>query len=127
MDNMLNLAAEIAERLDEMEDERLGSGVELVAALAAIAASSRVAWRICLQHMHNAPERYLSYAAQAERRGVSKQAIHAEFHRHLAHIREHLPAVADAILEMRERAGHAHGPRAMSVHRRDHGPNGQVI
>lgn len=127
MDNLYNLAAEIAERLDEMEDERVGSGVELIAALAAISASSRIAWRICLQHMHNAPERYLSYVAQAERRGVSKQAMHAEFHRHLDHIRAHMPTVAEAIMEMRDNVGHAHGPRSQSVHRKSAGPDDRVI
>lgn len=117
MDNLLNLTAEIAERLDEMEDTRPGSSADLVAALAAIGATSRVALRICVQHMHNAPERYLSYAAQAERRGISKQAIHAEFQRHLGLIRAHLPAVADAILQMRHSCEGAHGPRSQSVHR----------
>ena len=117
MDNLLNLTAEIAERLDEMEDSRAGSSAELVSALAAIGATSRVALRICVQYMHNAPERHLSYAAQAERRGISKQAIHAEFQRHIGLIREHLPTVADAIMKMRHSCEGAHGPRSQSVHR----------
>ena len=117
MDEHLNLAAEIAERLDEMEDARVGSSYELVAALAALGASSRIAFRICIQHMHNAPERYLSYAAQAERRGISKQAIHAEFQRHIERIREVLPAVADSIVQMRSAIERNHGPRSQSCHK----------
>lgn len=119
MDEYLSLAAEIAERLDELEDQRLGSAHELVAALATLSATSRVAFRIAIQHMHNAPERYLSYAAQAEKRGISKQAIHAEFQRHLAHIRAVLPAVADSIEAMRDSIGSAQGPRSQSCKPKD--------
>lgn len=125
MDEHLSLAAEIAERLDEMEDNRTGSAYELVAALATLGTASRIAFRIAIQHMHNAPERYMSYAAQAERRGVSKQAIHAEFHRHIEQIREVLPGVASAIVDMRSAIEHNHGPRSSSVHR--HAVNPPVI
>lgn len=111
MDEHLSLASEIAERLDELEDQRIGSAYELVAALAALGATSRIAFRIAIQYMHNSPERYLSYQAQAERRGISKQAIHAEFQRHVARIRKVLPSVADSIERMRDGVGSAHGPR----------------
>jgi hypothetical protein len=122
MDEHLSLAAEIAERLDEMEDNRTGSALELVAALATLGTASRIAFRIAIQHMHNAPERYMSYAAQAERRGVSKQAMHAEFHRHIELIREVLPGVAEAIVDMRSAIERNHGPRSSSVHRCEGNP-----
>ena len=118
MDNHLALAAEIAERLDELEDHKTGSAYELVSALSTVGATSRIAFRLAIQYMHNAPERYLSYAAQAERRGISKQAIHAEFKRHVEVIRTVLPSVADSIESMRESVGIAHGPRSQSCHRK---------
>lgn len=97
------VAAEIAERLEEMEEAKNLSGLAFITALAQLGAASPVAYKLTIQHMHGCCDRYLSYQDLAAKRGVSKQAIQQEFRRHIAKIRAVFPAAADEIEAMRAR------------------------
>jgi hypothetical protein len=99
----LVVAAEIAERLEEMEEAKSLSGLAFITALSKLGAASPVAYKLTIQHMHGCCDRYMSYQDLATKRGVSKQAMQQEFRRHLAKIRAVFPAAADEIEAMRAR------------------------
>ena len=120
------IVAEIAERLVEMEGVKIYAGVDLVRRLAVIAERSPRLFRpTCAALSGDVIEVVNSFAVQAARRGLTKQAIHVEWHQEIARMNEYLPELGAALQELRDRAdnhevgkaadGMAHGWRRGGV------------
>lgn len=91
------IAAEIAERVEEMELLKLTSGGKFLARLASVRSISQVAFRITTQLLSGGDHTVLmSYAVQAEKRGVSRQTVFLEFHSSIERVRGIFPQLADA-------------------------------
>lgn len=91
------LACEIAERLEEMEGVKLMAGGSFVAKLATVRAASPVAFRLVVQLMHGNTTPLASYADQAAKRGISKQAVFLEVRNELEKVRHIFPAVVEQV------------------------------
>lgn len=98
------LASEITERLDEMDELKLGSARDFVRRLAEVGRISDVAFRLAVQMMHGSPAPLQSFAEQADRRGITKQGVHHEMHHAIAKIRNVFPELATEMESMRAAA-----------------------
>lgn len=99
------IVAEIAERLVEMEAVKMYAGVDLVRRLCLVAERSPRLFRpTCSALSGDVIEVVNSFAVQAERRGLTKQAIHVEWHQEVERMREYMPELAVALQELRDRA-----------------------
>lgn len=99
------IVAEIAERLVELEAIRAYSGVDLVRRLAVVAERSpRLFKPVCSALAGDVLEVVSSFAVQAERRGLTKQAIHVEWHQEIGRLRDYMPQLAESLQELRDRA-----------------------
>jgi hypothetical protein len=109
------LVAEIAERLEELECERVGYAADLVQHLACIAQSSRRSFKVTIQLLHcNYDDVLASYQEQAERRGVTKQDIHWEFQTEVSKLKRLYPRVYEVIMATRAQAMHHEDPISKS-------------
>lgn len=96
------IAGEIAERLVELEETKLGLGADLVAKLANLYRVSPRGWRITVELLAGRMEAVGdSYNLQAHRRGCTKQAVHAEYQQMLSVIGSTFPELASAIETLR--------------------------
>ena len=99
------LVAEIAERLEELDEIRVGFAADLIQHLSCIAINSRRAFGITVQLLHcNYDDVLASYQDQAERRGVTKQDIHWEFTQEVAKLKRLYPVLHGVILATRAQA-----------------------
>lgn len=99
------LVAEIAERLEELEEVRKGFGADLIGHLAAIARRSRRSFEITVQLLHrNYDDVLASYQDQADARGITKQQVHWEFMHELEKIRDTYPEVYAVVMSTRAQA-----------------------
>jgi len=99
------LVAEIAERLEELNDIRCGFAGDLVQHLACIATNSRRAFDLTVALLHcNYDDVLASYQEQAERRGVTKQDVHWEFMHEVAKLERLYPVLHKVIMATRAQA-----------------------
>ena len=99
------IVAEIAERLLEVEEVRQFAAVDLVRRLGYIAERTPRMFRSVLSAMSgDALAVVESYSVQASRRGLTKQAIHVEWHADLERLREMFPDLAALLQQMRDQA-----------------------
>jgi len=99
------IVAEIAERLVEMEDVKQYAGVDLVKRLCLIAERQPRLFRPVMSALSGDVLSVVdSFAVKAGRRGLTKQALHVEWHQELSRLKEYLPELADALQELRDRA-----------------------
>jgi len=99
------IVAEIAERLVEIEGVKSGAGMDLVRRLAIVAERSPRLFRpTCAALSGDVLEVVNSFSVTGDRRGLTKQAIHVEWTEEVAKLREYLPALSDALQELRDRA-----------------------
>lgn len=121
-DQAARILAEIAERLDEIDECKVGLAADTIIRLAGIAQRSRRAFSVVVQLMHGRTDDVLSsYQEQADARHVTKQDVHYEFLHAVEAIRPAYPQLAATLLGMRAQAlqhedpisGHevAHGGR----------------
>lgn len=109
------IVAEIAERLEELDELKRESAADLVVQLAGIASSSRRAFRVTVQLLHGHVDEVLaSYQDQADKRGVTKQDIHYEFRQEIGKIQRRYPMLYNCILQMRAQAMNHEDPMAKS-------------
>lgn len=99
------IVAEIAERLEELDELKRESAADLVLQLAGIASSSRRAFRVTVQLLHGRVDEVLaSYQDQADKRGVTKQDIHYEFRQEIGRLQLRYPRLYQCIMQMRAQA-----------------------
>jgi hypothetical protein len=99
------IVAEIAERLCELEEVKMFAAVDLVMRLGRIAERTPRMFRSVLAALHGDTLAVVeSYNVQASKRGLTKQAVHVEWHRDLDRLRDYLPELADMLQDMRDRA-----------------------
>jgi hypothetical protein len=99
------IVAEIAERLVEIEGVKSGAGMDLVRRLAIVAERSPRLFRpTCAALSGDVLEVVNSFAVTGDRRGLTKQAIHFEWDKEVAKLRQYLPDLSDALQELRDRA-----------------------
>lgn len=105
------IVAEIAERLEELDCIKRESAADLVMQLAAIAGTSRRAFRVTVQLLHgNMDDVLSSYQEQADKRGVTKQDIHYEFTQEIGRLQRSFPELHRCILAMRAQAQNHEDP-----------------
>lgn len=106
------IVAEIAERLSELEERRFAGAQDLVQRLASIASISPSMFRYVVAVLHGDTLRVVeSFAVQASRRGVTKQAIHAQWHTEIGRVRAVFPDIATILQQLRDQAdNHDAGP-----------------
>lgn len=105
------IVAEIAERLEELDELKRESAADLVMQLASIAGTSRRAFRVTVQLLHgNTADLLASYQAQADKRGVTKQDIHYEFQQEIGRLQRCFPELHRCILAMRAQAQNHEDP-----------------
>lgn len=99
------LAAEICERLDEMEEVKDCSAADFVRRLAVVAEHSPRAFKIVVQLLSGNDQPLRSFADQAEHRGgCTKQKIHLEWEAACARIRRVFPELSEQLVAMRTSA-----------------------
>ena len=105
------LVAEIAERLEELDEEKVGYAADLIQNLACIARTSRRAFGITVQLLHaNYDDVLASYQEQATKRGVTKQDVHWEFQQEVGKLKRLYPELHRVILATRAQAMHHEDP-----------------
>lgn len=117
------IAGEIAERLVELEDAKLGCGADLMNKLATLHRISPRGWRITIELLAGRMEAVAdSYNLQAHRRGCTKQAVHAEYQQVLELIGGTFPELAKTIEALRvsatareDQVSHADAVRAIAM------------
>jgi hypothetical protein len=98
----VRIIAEIAERLEELEEAKKGHAWDLVVRLAGIAYVSPKLFEVVIACMHGRTECIAySYNVQADRRGLTKQAIHTEYKVHMKHLERMFPELTEAIEAIR--------------------------
>jgi len=99
------IVAEIAERLEELDEIKRDSHADLVEQLGDIARTSRRGFRVTIQLLHgNVDEVLASYQSQADKRGVTKQDVHWEFTQETQKLARYYPALFACIRGMRAQA-----------------------
>ena len=98
----VRIIAEIAERLDELEEAKYGHAADLIERLAGVAYISRKLFNVVIACMHGRTEVVAySYNVQADKRGLTKQAIHCEYQTHMRHLQRMFPELTQAIEAIR--------------------------
>ena len=100
--DMAKLAAEIAERLGEMDTFKVGAAAVFIHRLSRLASISPPAFTITLQMMSASDRTLASFAAQATAHCRSKQAAHNELNKALDAIHETFPHLASVIRDARD-------------------------
>jgi hypothetical protein len=99
------IAAEIAERLLEIEDLKQWASIDLLTRLRLVALVSPRLYLGVLAYMSGDSIKIVeSYAVQADRRGLTKQALHFEWQRDIARLNEVMPELASALIETKRLA-----------------------
>jgi hypothetical protein len=112
------IVAEIAERLAELEELKLCSAHDLCRRLATVGDRTPRLFRPVLSALRGDTLAVVeSYAVQADRRGLTKQAVHFEWHADLARLREILPELAQTLQDYRDRADMQDGAGALTATR----------
>lgn len=119
--NLTRLAAEICERIEEMEEERNMSGGAFIAKLTSARMISPKAFRMAVQLLHGNTERMDSYATQACKRGISRQTVFLEFKNELARIEHIFPELVATLREAHENALRHEDPVSTAEALRDTG------
>lgn len=104
------IVSEIAERLCELDEIKMGSSSDLIHRLARLHTLSPHAYRITLRLLHADTALLTSFSAQGAARGVTKQAIHKELNAELDRVSRLFPELSNAIREQRDRATHHEDP-----------------
>ena len=104
------IVAEIAERLCELDDLRVGSSSDLLHRLARLHTLSPHGYHVTLQLFHGNTSLLSSFSTQGATRDVTKQAIHKELTGELERIKTLFPELARTIREQRDRATHHEDP-----------------
>lgn len=99
---LYSITAEIAERLNELDELKFGFGIDVVNRLSDLAAASQSAYRLTIRLMHGDARAFLSFEAQAQERGLSKQSVHKEFTMALDRIEMIFPELAALIQQARD-------------------------
>jgi hypothetical protein len=98
------IVAEIAERLAELDDHKLCAAHDLCRRLTHIGDRTPRLFRPVLAALTGDTLAVVeSYAVQADRRGLTKQALHVEWHLDVARLREIFPDLAQELQNMRDR------------------------
>jgi hypothetical protein len=99
------IVAEIAQRLCELDEQDHASSHDLIRRLAAIGDLTPRLYRSVLAALHGDTLAVVeSYAVQADRRGLTKQAIHVEWHNDIQTLAKYYPELAAALKTMRDTA-----------------------
>ena len=99
------IVAEIAERLEELDDAKLCAAQDLCRRLALIGDRTPRLFRSVLGALRGDVLSVVeSYAVQATRRGLTKQALHYEWKQDLDYLSAVFPDVARLLQDMRDRA-----------------------
>jgi hypothetical protein len=101
--------SEIFERLLELDEMKHDRGADLCRRLATLADLSAYAYRMVLSVGSGNLESVLSsYESMAERRGLTKQAIHYEFQAELKKVQYLFPEIAAVLHQYRDHATRHH-------------------
>jgi hypothetical protein len=92
-----------------MDEVKHLSSVRLIGALFRLSVDSVPAYQLLLAISTSDDHAVSSYSDAAASRGISRQAIHKDYHIQLAHIEHHFPAIAAHINRLRESAHAGHG------------------
>ena len=107
------IVGEIAQRLGEMEEDRLLSGIDFINRLSAIAAISPRMFSVTIGLLAGQLDAVVdSFATQSSKRGLTKQALHWEYHNELALLAEHFPELARVIGVIRSSIEHHEDPQS---------------
>ena len=99
------IVAEIAERLEELDDAKLCAAQDLCRRLALIGDRTPRLFRSVLGALRGDVLSVVeSYAVQAARRGLTKQALHYEWQQDVNYLSAVFPDVARLLQDMRDRA-----------------------
>jgi hypothetical protein len=99
------IVAEIAERLAELEEKRFAGAQDLVHRLAAIASISPRMFRHVVALLHGDTLNVVeSFAVQADKRGLTKQALHCEWWTEIGKVKAVFPDIAAILVELRKQA-----------------------
>ncbi len=105
------LAAEIAERLQEMDELQPGAGTKLIIRLASIAKVDRGALDLVLSVLHGDTSCLTdSYSVRAEATGRKKQTIFCRVVKQIESVRAFFPDVADELDRVRLSVMHHEDP-----------------
>lgn len=108
---LARIASEIAERLEEMDALRLGSGMDMVNRLATVARVDASSYKMAIAILHGDLSPLLdSYAAQGEKAGRKKQTMHYRTLQSIEHLRRIFPEAADIIDQYRLSVKHHEDP-----------------
>lgn len=111
LDGLSSLAAEIAERISEMNEAREGAGTDFVCRLAVMARLDRGAFALVVAVMHGDTSCLTdSYADRAEHAGRRKQTMHYRTLKHIEAIRAVFPEVAAQLDCIRNSVTHHEDP-----------------
>lgn len=117
---MSRIAAEIAERICEMNELRWNAGTDFVLRLAALAQQDVGAFVVVVQVLHgNVAPLLDSYAARGDAAGREKQTIHYRIMREMDVLAASLPAVAAVLNGIRESVAHHEDPKSKADALRD--------
>lgn len=108
---MDTLAAEIAERIQEMNEVQPGAGTKLIIRLASMAKVDRGALDLVLSVLHGDTNCLTdSYSVRAEAAGRKKQTIFCRTAKQIENVRAIFPGVADELDRVRESVRHHEDP-----------------
>jgi len=114
------LMAEVFARLIEMDDIKMDAAASLVRRLATLADLSASGFGLVLRFGSGDTGAILqSYEQQAERRGVTRQALHWQWSNDLRTIKLCFPEVAALLAEYRANVSHKEGPMSAADGLRD--------
>lgn len=114
------LAAEIAERIEEMNGIRTRAGTDLVIRLATVGRNNPDAFALLIAVFHGRTAALLdSYAAQAASTGREKQTMHYRTHQAIAYLIEMWPETASVLERIRTSVRHHEDPLSTAQTIRD--------
>jgi hypothetical protein len=110
---LARIASEIAERIQEMNELKFGSGTDLVRRLASVARVDVGAFSLIVAVLHGQVESILdSYAVKGERAGREKQTMHYRLLRELDTLHEVFPEAALVLNRIRDSVKHHEDPQS---------------
>ena len=110
---LARISAEIAERLEEMNELKKDSGADLVCRLASVARVDMGAFNLVVAVMHGRTESLLtSYEAQADGTGRKKQTWHYRAMTSIALLQQTFPEVGAVLEQIRTSVDHHEEPQS---------------
>lgn len=110
---LARIAAEIAERLEEMHELKMNAGADLVCRLATLARVDIGAFRLVVAVMHGRTEALLtSYEAQADGTGRKKQTMHYRALTSIELLQQTFPEIAVVLEQIRTSVEHHEEPQS---------------